>query len=167
MLQGGLDYGLISRTFRRWKRKYRIGGSLLVSNIPTHWVGLSQLPICWKIVSRHAAARIGPEPIAKNLLPFNSQPAYCEAIHAATGFDVRTHTDMLQPLSDTLASGDSMYHRREAGHAHFREPTSGFEASGRFYAAVDDPRATVESEHGDAEVSASAAMALRVRRRIR
>ena len=40
--------------------------------------------------SRPAAARIGPEPIAKNFSPLISQPAYCDAMQAATGSSLVT-----------------------------------------------------------------------------
>src|SRR5215213_9616735 len=65
-------------------------GNFLVSSTPTQTAGRSQLPISLNISSRHAAARIGPEPIAKNFSALISQPAYCDAIQAAIGVFVAT-----------------------------------------------------------------------------
>ena len=42
--------------------------------------------------SRPAAARMGPEPMAKNLSQATSHPAYCAAMQAGTGASVRTIT---------------------------------------------------------------------------
>src|SRR6476620_5176240 len=68
------------------------GGSFLVSSTPTQTFGRSQLPISWKISSRQAAARIGPEPIAKYFSALIAQPAYCDAMQAAIGAFVATET---------------------------------------------------------------------------
>src|SRR5262249_38068576 len=68
------------------------GGTLRVSSTPTQTGGCSQLPMSLKISSRQAAARMGPEPMAKNFSPFTSQPAYCDAIQAAIGSLVATET---------------------------------------------------------------------------
>src|SRR3954451_13512676 len=68
------------------------GGIFLVSSTPTQTSERSQLPMSLKISSRHAAARIGPEPIAKNFSPLSSQPAYCDAMQAASGSFVATVT---------------------------------------------------------------------------
>src|SRR3954470_2565664 len=68
------------------------GGIFLVSSTPTQTSERSQLPMSLKISSRHAAARIGPEPIAKNFSALIAHPAYCDAMHAAIGDFVATET---------------------------------------------------------------------------
>src|SRR6186997_2019197 len=68
------------------------GGSLRVSRIPTQTSDCSQLPISLNSFSRQAAARMGPEPMAKNFSPLSSQPAYCDAMQAVTGDLVATET---------------------------------------------------------------------------
>ena len=67
-------------------------GCLCVSSTPTA-TGDSSLPGMWlNNSSRAARARIGPEPIAKNLPTLTCQPAYCEARQARTGSSVTTCT---------------------------------------------------------------------------
>src|SRR3954447_18717627 len=81
------------------------GGNLLVSSTPTQTSDFSQLPISLNMSSRQAAARIGPEPMAKNFSPLTSQPAYCEAMHAAMGILVATETSC--DAFETLLVGET------------------------------------------------------------
>ena len=60
-------------------------GSLPLSSTPTQAEALSRYFRSSNNGSRAAAARIGPEPIAKNFSPFTSHPAYCDAMQASSG----------------------------------------------------------------------------------
>ncbi len=64
-----------------------------VSRTPTATSVFSAYPMSSKIASRLAAARIGPEPMAKKSPTFTSHPAYWEAMQPATGWSVVTWTN--------------------------------------------------------------------------
>jgi len=69
-------------------------GILFVSSTPTQTSGRSsRCPISSKSFSRPAATRMGPDPIAKKPSSLISHPAYCDAIHAASGCAVATPAD--------------------------------------------------------------------------
>src|SRR5687767_12499715 len=68
------------------------GGTFRVSNTPTTLAGCSLYPISSNSGSREPAARMGPDPIAKYFSPVICQPAYCDAMQAASGWSVATVT---------------------------------------------------------------------------
>ena len=123
-------------------------GCLPVSMEPTAHAAASLPGMCSKTASRAESARIGPEPMAKNLPPpVICHPAYCDARQARTGSSVVTCT--AGPPTDGQGAGH-VSHVGQVGEADAGHGPPGGEAAGDGPAAVDDPR-PADAGHGDAQ----------------